>query len=109
MIIGIPKSLYNGFSQNNYLNISGAVVPWLYGSWIITTYAITAYHHWCCEFESWSVWGVQHYVIKVCQWLATGQWFSLGPPVSSINKTDNHNNWNIDESGIKHHQTNKQT
>jgi hypothetical protein len=25
-----------------------------------------------------------HY--KVCQWLATGQWFSPGPPVSSTNK-----------------------
>ena len=28
---------------------------------------------------------------KVCQWLATGRWFSLGPPVSSTNKTDCHN------------------
>ena len=26
---------------------------------------------------------------KVCQWLATGWWFSPGPPVSSTNKTDN--------------------
>jgi hypothetical protein len=24
---------------------------------------------------------------KVCQWLATGKWFSPGPPVSSTNKT----------------------
>jgi hypothetical protein len=29
-----------------------------------TTYAISAYHHWCCEFETWSGRGVQHYVIK---------------------------------------------
>ena len=29
------------------------------------------------------------YVI-VCQWLAAGQWFSLGNPVSSTNKTDLH-------------------
>ena len=29
-----------------------------------TTYAISAYHHWCCEFESWLGQGVQHYVIK---------------------------------------------
>jgi hypothetical protein len=29
-----------------------------------TTYAIGAYHHWCCEFESRSGRGVQHYVIK---------------------------------------------
>ena len=27
---------------------------------------------------------------KVCQWLATGQWFSQGPLVSSTNKTDHH-------------------
>jgi len=29
-----------------------------------TTYAISAYHHWCCEFESGSGRGVQHYVIE---------------------------------------------
>jgi hypothetical protein len=72
----------------------------------ITTYAISTYYHWCCEFESWSGRGVQHYVIKfvtisirarcttlcdkVCQWFAKGQWFSPGPPVSSTNKTDHH-------------------
>ena len=27
---------------------------------------------------------------KVCQWLTTGRWFSLGPLVSSTNKTDRH-------------------
>ena len=27
---------------------------------------------------------------KVCQWLATGRWFSQGTPVSSTNKTDRH-------------------
>jgi len=27
-----------------------------------TTYAIRDYHHWCCEFESRSPRGVQHYV-----------------------------------------------
>ena len=55
-----------------------------------TTYAISVYHHWCCEFESRSGRGVQHYVIKVCQWFATGRWFSQGPLVSSTNKTDRH-------------------
>jgi hypothetical protein len=29
-----------------------------------TTYVISAYHHWCCEFESRSGRGVQHYVMK---------------------------------------------
>jgi hypothetical protein len=30
-------------------------------------------------------------VIKVCQGLSTGRWFSPGTPVSSTNKTDRHN------------------
>jgi len=29
-----------------------------------TTCSISTYHHWYCEFESWSGRGVQHYVIK---------------------------------------------
>ena len=29
-----------------------------------TTYSISAYHHWCCGFESRSGRGVQHYLIK---------------------------------------------
>jgi hypothetical protein len=28
---------------------------------------------------------------KVCQWLAAGRWFFLGPLVSSTNKTERHN------------------
>ena len=55
-----------------------------------TTYAISADHHWCWEFESQSGQGVQHYVIKFVKWLATGRWFSMGTPVSSTNKTDRH-------------------
>jgi hypothetical protein len=27
-----------------------------------TAYAISAYQHWCCEFEYWSGRGVQHYI-----------------------------------------------
>ena len=41
---------------------------------------------------------------KVCQWLATGQWFSLGtrfPPPIKLDMPQY--NWNIVESGIKHH------
>ena len=33
---------------------------------------------------------MQHYVIKVCQRLVVGQWFSQGTAVSSTNKTDCH-------------------
>ena len=31
---------------------------------ITTVYAISAYHHWCCEFESRSQQRVQHFAIK---------------------------------------------
>ena len=41
-----------------------------------TTCAISVYVHTLCD--------------KVCQCLATGQWFSPGTPVSFTNKTDRH-------------------
>ena len=52
--------------------------PWSYGSW-------------SSNHDHGKVYSIQHYVIKVCQWFATGQWFSPGTPVSSTNikiKTD---------------------
>ena len=57
-------------------------------------YAISAYHHWCCEFQSRSGRGVQHYVIMFASFLHQSNW----PP---------RYNWNIVESGVKHHKTNK--
>ena len=36
------------------------------------------------------VYSLQHYVIKVCQWLVTGLWFFPGILVSATNKTDHH-------------------
>ena len=57
-----------------------------------TTYAIGAYHHWCCGFEPRSWQGVLDITLccKVCRWLSTGRWFSPGNPVSSTNKTAHH-------------------
>jgi hypothetical protein len=57
------------------------------------TCAINAYHHWSCEFKPRSWGGVLYTKLcdKVCQWPATGQWFSLGTLVSSTNKSDCHN------------------
>jgi hypothetical protein len=40
--------------SNNILSLVGLTI----------TYAISAYHHWCCGFESQSGRGVQYYVIK---------------------------------------------
>ena len=81
---------------------------------VTTTYAISAYHQWCCEFESLSGRGVQQSLCnKVCQWLATSRWFSLGTPVSSTNKTDRHDIteilWRVALNNKANKQTNKQT
>ena len=65
--------------------------PWSYGSWIYNLLcnqclsplmlwvriSIRARYTTLCD--------------KVCQWLATGLWFSPGPTVSPTNKTDCHN------------------
>ena len=64
--------------------------PWLYGSWI--------YNYLCNPCLSPLMLWVRISIRargttlcdKVCQWLATGWWFSPGPPVSSTNKTDRH-------------------
>ena len=54
---------------------------------LTTTYAISAYHHLSCEFESRSWRDVLNKTLcdKVCQWLAAGQWFSLS---TSVNITE---------------------
>ena len=64
--------------------------PWSYDSW--------TYNYLCNQWLSpLMLWVLIPIVVrcttlynKVCQWLATGWWFSLGHPVSSINKTDRH-------------------
>jgi hypothetical protein len=65
-----------------------------------TTYAISAYHHLCCEFKSHSdeVFSIQHYVIKFVSDLRQVSGFlrvTLRFPPQI--------NWNIVESGIKQH------
>ena len=70
-----------------------------------TTCAISAYHHYSCEFEPRSWRGVLKTTLcdKVCQCLVTGQWFSLGNPVTSTNKTDRHKIF----LNVKHHKPNQ--
>ena len=45
---------------------------------------------------------------KVCQWLTTGWWFSLGTLSSFLHQKNSPQiyNWNIVDSGIKHHKPN---
>jgi hypothetical protein len=47
---------------------------------LLTTCAISAYHHSRCEFEPRSLRDVLNITLcdKVCQWLTTGRWFSPG-------------------------------
>ena len=57
----------------------------------IITFTISAYHHLSCEFEFYSCRGVvDTFCDKVCQWLATGRWFSPDILVSSTNSADCH-------------------
>ena len=62
---------------------------WSYGSWIYNYLAISAYHHYSCEFEPRSWRGALDATLcdKVCQWLAICRWIAPGTPVSSTNKT----------------------
>jgi hypothetical protein len=74
-----------------------------------TTYAISAYRHWCCEFESRSGRGVQHYVIKfVSELRQVGGFLPVLRFPLPIKLTARYS-WNIVESAVKHHQTNKQS
>ena len=72
------------------ISIWGPSWSWSYGSWI--------YNYLCNQCLSpLMLWvrisiGVRCTTLcdKVCQWVATGRWFSPGSPVSSTNKTDRH-------------------
>jgi hypothetical protein len=97
-------------STCNDLNLSmigeGPSWPWSYGRWI--------YNYLCNQYLSpltLKVWipfsrGVLDTTLcdKVCQWLATARWYSLGTLVSSTNKTDRHDIVKID---VKHHKQNQ--
>ena len=63
---------------------------WSYVSWIyLCNQCLSPLKLWVqIQFR----WGVLDITLcdKVCQWLATGRWFSMGNPVSSTNKTACH-------------------
>jgi hypothetical protein len=107
------QMLYVSLFQNSYIlsvsliamicrNVLWASWPLSHGSW--------NYNYLCNQYLSLLMLWVRISIRtrcttlcdKVCQWLATGLWFSPGPPVSSTNKADRH-----DITGIKHHQTKK--
>ena len=89
------------------LQFWGPSWSWSHGSWIYNYMFL----YLCCEFESRSGRGVQHYVIKFVSDLRQVGGFLQVTPVSSTNKTDRHDITEIllkeALSNIK--QTNKQT
>jgi len=87
-------------------NISGSSWPWSYGSWIYNY----QFNQCLSPMMLWVRISIRARCTtlcdKVCQWLVTGRWFSTGflhqsnwPP---------RYNWNIVESGVKHHKPTKQ-
>ena len=75
-----------------------------YARYLTITSAISVYHHWICEFEPHSWRGVLNTTLcdKACQWLTTGRWFSRVLRFPPLIKPPRYN-WNIVESGVKHH------
>ena len=70
--------------------LRGPSWSWSYGSWIYNYLC-----NWCISPLMLWVWlppraSCATLCDKVCQWLATGRWFSQDPPVSSTNKTEVH-------------------
>ena len=51
--------------DDHYFTDPGSSWPWSYGSWIYNYLCNQCHHHWCCEMESRSGRGVQHYVTKL--------------------------------------------
>ena len=78
----------NCFRASNQKRIGTVVVVIVFG--FSTTCVISAYHRWSWEFESrlWRDVPDTTLCDKVCQWLATGRWFSRDTPVSSTSKTE---------------------
>ena len=107
-IMSVCRCLKHSPSDFYACSKKGPSWPWSNGSWIynyiynqclspLMLWVRISIRTWCttlCEDD--------------CQWLATGRWFCLGTPVSSINKTARHDITEILwKSGVTHHNTNQ--
>jgi len=87
-IVCLLSLLITHLVSSNFLK--GPSWSWSYGSWI--------YNYLCNQCLSLLMLWVRISIRarwttlcdKVCQWVATGRWFSPGPPVSSTNETGRH-------------------
>ena len=92
------------WSKQVYSHYKGPSLLWLYGSWIYKYLCNQCLSPIKLRVRISLMWGVLDTILcdKVCQWLATGQWFSQ---VSSTNKTDHLDTTKILLSGVEHHKS----
>ena len=87
------SQMWSGRSPRSPYIFIGAVVLWSYSSWIYN-YMYLLRNQCLSPLMLWGRISIMARCTtlcdKVCQWLATGRWFSPSPPVSSTNKTDCH-------------------
>ena len=83
--IGLKLCIFSISSSTQYYVCKGLSWSWSYCSWI--------YHYLCDGITNNGVSSNPDVTLcdKVCQWLVSGRWFSLGSSVSSTNKIDRHN------------------
>jgi hypothetical protein len=94
-----PKHMDRSLSSGNFISYPGRSLPWSYGSWtynyfmqsvLITTKCVSS-NSTCGE-----VYSIQHYVINFfCDLRQVGGFLRIILPPRY--------NWNIVESGVKHH------
>jgi hypothetical protein len=89
-----------------FVEIKGPSRSWSHGSWIsnnLCNQCLSTLNMWVRIPLRRGVLDTTLYD-KVCQWLATGRWYSPGTQASSTNKTDRHNITEILlNDGVKHH------
>ena len=89
-IVSSKKSEIKRPPNDALMFYKGSSCPWSYGSWIYNYIC----NQWLFPLMLWARISTRARCTtlcdKVCQWLATGRWFSPGPPVSPTNKTERH-------------------
>jgi hypothetical protein len=115
-----------GSYKSNYHTITNTTAPWLvqiinkWDRYQPEMFVRVIGEYYCAKINTWwpflhvqkiwilHRWGVLNTTLcdQAYEWLAAGRWFSPGTLVSSTNKTDRHDNWNIVENGFKHHNPN---
>ena len=90
----IVWSIFKSFWNIHFRSLCSKILKlWPYVLSIFKSYCYLNIQELKLEFESRSWRGILNTKLcdKVCQWFATGRWFSPGTPISSTNKIDRYN------------------